>query len=224
MAISDWPAPERPREKLLVHGARSLSDAELLAIFLRVGTRGKTAVDLARDLLKKFGGLRKLFEIGLKDFCQNQGLGVAKYTQLQAILEISQRYLQAELQNKDVLNNTDATRAFLTARLGSYTHEVFACLYLNNNNQILAFEELFQGTINNAYIHPRILIKRALEHNATALIFAHNHPSGNINPSSADKELTQHLIQVLQMIDIRVLDHFIIGRNESASFVELGLL
>lgn len=224
MTITNWPLQERPREKLLSLGPQSLSDAELLAIFLRVGTRGKTAVDLARDLLNEFESLPQLFEANLQRFCEKRGLGKAKYAQLQAILEMSKRYLNAKLLDRDVLTNSQDTRAYLTTRLRSYTHEVFACLFLDNRNRILAFEELFHGTIDKAHIHPRTIIQQSLAHKATAVIFAHNHPSGSITPSYADQQITEYLIKALEFIGVRVLDHFIVGDGEISSFVELGLL
>ncbi|HVP50279.1 MAG TPA: DNA repair protein RadC, partial [Candidatus Bathyarchaeia archaeon] len=177
MSIRDWPDGERPREKLLQRGASALSDAELLAIFLRIGIPGRSAVDLARDLLQRFGGLRQLLEANEKDFCETPGLGPAKYVQLQAVLELGRRYLETTLQRGDALQSVADTRRYLTAKLRHEPHEVFACLFLDNRHRVLAFEELFHGTIDGASVHPRQIVKRALYHNAAALILAHNHPS-----------------------------------------------
>lgn len=224
MAISDWPAAERPREKLLEKGAAALSDAELLAIFLRTGIAGKTAVDLARDLLLEYGSLRPLLEADYKQFCKVRGLGMAKYTQLQAILEMSRRHLRETLQRGAALENTQQTRDYLTSELRSYEHEVFSCLFLDNRHRVLEFEELFKGTINSATVHPREVVKKALRYNAAAVILAHNHPSGISEPSQADISITNHLKTALGMVDIRLLDHFVIGDGESVSLAERGLI
>lgn len=224
MAISNWPINERPREKLLTQGAHTLSDAELLAIFLRTGIRGKTAVDLGRDLLHRFGNLRCIVTADKENFCKVQGLGLSKYVQLQATLEIAIRYLQETLKRDDVLANPQATTQYLTARLRDHEREVFACLFLDNANRVIQFLELFHGTINCATIHPREVVKHALSHNAAAVIFAHNHPSGNAEPSEADKNITQQLKHALDLVDIRVLDHIIVGDGQITSFSERGLL
>jgi DNA repair protein RadC len=224
MAISDWPLHERPREKLLAAGAQSLSDAELLAIFLRTGVKGKTAVDVARDLIKSYKGLRRLLEASFADFQQTKGLGLAKYVELQAVLEISRRHLRETLQLGDAICNPTTTRLYLMAKLRHYQQEVFGCLFLDNQHRVLEFEELFRGTINSANIYPRELIKRALYHNAAAVILAHNHPSGSLEPSKDDVMMTQHLQKVLALIEVRVLDHLIIGNGEATSMVELGLI
>jgi len=224
MAISDWPVAERPREKLLEKGASALSDAELLAIFLRTGIAGKTAVDLARDLITDYGGLRSLLEADYNQFCEAPGLGLAKYTQLQAILEMSRRHLRETLQRGAALENTQQTRDYLSSELRGYEHEVFSCLFLDNRHRVLEFEELFQGTINSATVHPREVVKKALKHNAAAVILAHNHPSGVSEPSQADISITKHLKTALSMVDVRLLDHFVIGDGESVSLAERGLL
>lgn len=224
MAITDWPPLERPREKLLAKGPAALSDAELLAIFLRTGVRGKTAVDLGRLLLQEFGSLRNIVGADQIRFCQSRGLGLAKYVQLQAVLEIARRYLQETIQRDNVLTNPYETRHFLTARLRSYEHEVFACLFLDNAHRVIRYEELFHGTINSTTVHPREVVKQALNYNAAAVIFAHNHPSGMAEPSAADQYITQQLKQALHIIDVRVLDHFIIGDGQITSFMERGLL
>jgi len=224
MAITDWPQPERPREKLLSQGASALSDAELLAIFLRTGVKGKTAVDLGRSLLHEFGSLRQVVGADAKRFCAGYGLGLAKYVQLQAILEIARRYLHETLSRGDVMATPHETRHYLIARLRGYEREVFACLFLDNGHRVIRYEELFHGTINSAAVHAREVVKQALHHNAAAVIFAHNHPSGIAEPSIADQHITDQLKQALQMVDIRVLDHLIIGDGQITSFAERGLL
>jgi len=223
-SIRDWPANERPREKLLARGPATLSDAELLAIFLRTGVSGKTAVDLARDLLQAWGGLRPLLESGQAEFCRHHGLGTATYAQLQAVLEIARRHLQEQLHREDALENPEATRHYLTSRLRHLGHEVFACLFLDNRHRVIAFEELFRGTIDGASVHPREVVKRTLHHNAAAVILAHNHPSGVAEPSRADIQLTRRLTEALALVDIRVLDHLVIGDSGGTSFAERGLL
>ncbi|MGD2112461.1 MAG: DNA repair protein RadC [Gammaproteobacteria bacterium] len=222
--IRDWPAGERPREKLLARGPEALSDAELLAIFLRTGVNGKTAVDLARELLHDWGGLRPLLEADRRRFCARHGLGTAKYAQLQAVLEMGRRHLQEQLQREDTLDNPDATRRYLLSRLRHLGHEVFACLFLDNRHRVIAFEELFQGTIDGASVHPREVVKRALHHNAAAVILAHNHPSGVAEPSRADLRITRRLIDSLALVDIRVLDHLVIGEGDGVSLAERGQL
>ncbi len=224
MPITDWPDEERPREKLLLRGAASLSDAELLAIFLRTGLPGLTAVDLARNLLREFGGLRQLLAADQSHFCQGKGLGLAKFAQLQAVLEMSRRHLQQQLEESTVLTSPIATRSYLQARLRDYPHEVFSCLFLDNRHRVICFEELFRGTIDGASVYPREVVKRALAHNAAALILAHNHPSGVPEPSQADRQITDHLKRSLALVDIRVLDHFIVGEGEPVSLAERGWL
>ena len=222
MPITDWPAAERPREKLLQRGPQSLSDAELLAIFLRTGMRGKTAVDLARELLAGHGGLRALLEADARSFCSAPGLGTAKYAQLQAVLEMARRHLGETLQRGDALRNPGDTRRYLRARLRGLPREVFTCLFLDNRHRVIACEELFQGTIDGATVHPREVVRRALHHNAAALILAHNHPSGVAEPSRADRSLTERLRQALALVDVRVLDHLVVGDGEEVSFAERG--
>ena len=224
MTIRDWPLHERPREKLLNQGAGSLSDAELLAIFLRTGIKGKTAVDLARDLLSQFGNIRNLLATNASAFCKIRGLGITKYTQLQAALEIGRRHLITALKQEDLLLHAENTKNYLTAQMRHKANEVFACLFLDARNHLICFEELFHGTINCVNIHPRIILKRALDHQAVALILAHNHPSGNPAPSVFDKELTQQLTALLKIMDICVLDHIIVGESKTFSFAEHGLL
>jgi len=224
MAITDWPADERPREKLLKQGAASLSDAELLAIFLRTGVKGKTAVDLARSLLSEFGNLRSILKADLNTFCQGEGLGPAKYAQLQAVLEMSRRHLQEKLEKGDILSSPKDTQQFLHACLANYNHEVFAAVFLDNRHQIITFKELFNGTLDGASIYPREVVKLALQLNAAAIIFAHNHPSGISAPSQADKQITQKLKDALALVEVRVLDHFIVGDDGGYSFAEHGLI
>jgi len=224
MRITEWPIDERPREKLLARGAESLTDSELLAIFLRTGVSGKSAVDLARDLLAEFRGLKGLLSADEKSFCRAKGLGKAKYAQLRAVLEMTRRYLREELGERDVLSSPDATRAYLRARLNGYPHEVFACLLLDNRHRVIEYKELFRGTIDGASVHPREVVRLALRMNAAAVIFAHNHPSGVSEPSQADLRITQRLKEALALVDVRVLDHFIVGEDEGASLAERGLV
>jgi len=224
MSITDWPTHERPREKLLKQGATALSDAELLAIFLRTGIKGKTAVDLARELIQNFGGLRQLLTANEKDFCTHLGLGQAKYAQLQAVLELSQRHLLENLQRSDSITSPDATKQYFQAKMRDYPHEVFSCIYLDNRNRIINYCELFKGTLAGANVYPREVVKQALSYNAASVIFAHNHPSGVAEPSQADKQITLQLRNALGMVEIRVLDHIIVGDGYCVSFTERGLL
>lgn len=222
MPITDWPDAERPREKLLSRGATALSDAELLAIFLRTGTPGKTAVDLARDIQTHFDGLRGLLGASQQEFCAMPGLGIAKFTQLQAVLELARRHLAESLHRGDALSDPAATRRYLSVRLRDYDYEVFGCLFLDNRHRVICFEEMFRGTINGASVHPREVVRRALVHNAAAVILAHNHPSGVAEPSEADRQLTRRLSEALALVDVRVLDHIVIGDGESVAFAERG--
>ncbi len=224
MAITDWPAAERPREKLLARGAQALSDAELLAIFLRTGVTGKTAVDLARELLDQFGGLRPLLEAEAKTFCAAHGLGLAKYAQLQAVLEMARRHLAETLERGDALTSPELTRRYLRLQLQHEVREVFAALYLDSQNRVLAFERLALGTIDSAAVYPREVLRRCLHHGAAAVIFAHNHPSGVAEPSQADRRITEQLRAALALVDIRVLDHIVVGSGCCTSFAERGWL
>lgn len=224
MPIKDWPAGERPREKLLGQGADALSDAELLAIFLGSGPRGASAVDLARDLLAALGGLRALLDANAETFLAHRGAGMAKFVQLHAALELGRRYLAADLRREDALTSPAATRRFLKARMRRYDREVFACLFLDNRHRVTAFEELFFGTIDTASVHPREVVKAALRHRAAAVILAHNHPSGVAEPSRADELLTRRLKEALALVDIRVLDHFVVGDGDPVSLAERGLV
>ena len=222
MSMQSWPISERPRERLLEYGAGVLSDAELLAIFLRTGVQGRNAVELARDLLSEFGGLRQLLEADQANFTSHRGLGPAKYSQLQAVLEMGRRHLAASIQRESALESPQAVCDFLKATLRHELHEVFACLFLDTKHRVLAFEVLFYGTIDGASVYPRQVVKRALANNAAALILTHNHPSGVAEPSQADKVLTERLKEALALVDVRVLDHFIVGDGEPLSMVENG--
>ncbi|MCP4128598.1 MAG: JAB domain-containing protein [Gammaproteobacteria bacterium] len=222
MAITDWPADERPREKLLLRGASALSDAELLAIFLRTGIKGMTAVDLARNLLEQHGSLRELLAADQSEFCGNLGLGPAKYALLQAVLEMGRRHLWETLTRSDTLASPGDTRNYLTARLRGQRNEVFACLFLDNKNRVIEYEELFFGTIDGASVHPRQIIQRALSHNAAGLILAHNHPSGVAEPSQSDRQITRRIKEALSLLDIRLLDHLVVGDGEITSLAEIG--
>jgi DNA repair protein RadC len=224
MTIRDWPESERPREKLLLRGASSLSDAELLAIFLRTGLPGLTAVDMARQLLADFGGLRALMGAGQATFCAAPGLGPAKYAQLQAVLEMSRRYLQEALTRGEALTSSQLTRQYLLLQLRDRPQELFACLFLDAQHRVMVFEVLFYGTIDSASVYPREVLRRCLQFNAAAVIFAHNHPSGVAEPSQADERITDRLVSALALVDIPVLDHFIVGDGELVSFAERGLL
>lgn len=224
MAITDWPAEERPREKLLARGAETLSDAELLAIFFRTGTRGKTAVDLARELLSRFGGLRNLLAADRQVLCETSGLGEAKYIQMVAALEMGRRHLEARVVRGGAMESPDDTLRFLQASLRDRPYEVFCCLFLDNRHRVLAFEELFRGTLSGTAVYPREVVKRALALNAAAVILVHNHPSGVAEPSRADEVLTERLQEALGLVDVRVLDHFVVGDGETVSFSERGLI
>jgi DNA repair protein RadC len=224
MAITDWPAAERPREKLLANGATSLSDAELLAIFLRTGVRGKSAVDLARDLLSRFGSLRGLLAADREALCAVSGLGEAKYIQLVAALEVGRRHLGARVARGEALQSPRDTLDYLQASLRDRPYEVFCCLFLDNRHRVLAFEELFRGTLNGTAVYPREVVKRALALNAAAAILVHNHPSGVAEPSRADELLTERLQEALSLVEVRLLDHIVVGDGETVSFSERGLI
>lgn len=224
MAIKDWPARERPRERLLKHGPQSLSDAELLAIFLRTGVSGKSAVDLARDLLERFGSLRRLLGAERDTFCEVPGLGRAKFAQLQAVLEMGRRHLAEQFDRGSPLLSPEHTARYLQSRLRDYPYEVFAVLFLDNRHRVLAFEELFRGTVDGASVHPREVVRRALALNAAAVIFSHNHPSGIAEPSEADQRITTRLREALALVDVRVLDHLVVGDGDCCSLAQRGLL
>jgi DNA repair protein RadC len=224
MGVKDWPAAERPREKLLGLGAEALSDAELLAVFVRSGVRGHTALDVSRALLTRFGDLRATLDADREAFCRVPGLGDAGFVALQAALELGRRYLESRLRRGTPLSSPTDTRRFLTARLRRHEHEVFACLFLDNRHRLIHFEELFHGTVNGASVHPRVIAKRALHHNAAAVIIAHNHPSGVAEPSHADRAITDRIRDAMALIDVRLMDHFVVGDGEIVSFAERGWL
>ncbi len=224
MSIRDWPVMERPREKLLELGPAALSEAELLAIVIRTGRRGASAVDLARSMLTEFHSLRGLLSADAERFCRHAGLGKARYAELQAALELARRHYQEALQTGPGINSPRATREFLVARLRDRPYEVFCCLHLDNRHRLIAFDELFRGTIDGASVHPREVVKQALMRNAAAVILAHNHPSGVAEPSQADELITQRLKESLALVDIRLLDHLVVGDGICISFAEKGLL
>jgi len=224
MSIKDWPDSMKPREKLLNQGAKVLSDAELLAIFLRTGVKGCSAVELAQRLLVNFNGLNGLLKASKEGFCTEFGLGPAKYAQLQAVLEMSRRYYQHQLSNPITLTNSSATADYLIAQLRDLGYETFMVLYLDNQHQLICAQELFRGTINAANVYPREIVREVIKHNAAAIILSHNHPSGIAEPSDADRRITQRIKAALSLIDVTVLDHFIIGENNPYSFADHGLL
>lgn len=213
-----------PREKLLRHGPEALADEELLAIFLRTGLPGVGVMDLSRQLLEAFSGLRGLMQAGKEDFLGQPGIGLSKYSQLVSALEMSKRYLRAGIERGEMISDPGITRQFLQIKLRPYAREVFACLFLDNQHRLISYEELFFGTIDGASVHPREVVKRGLELNAAAVIFAHNHPSGVAEPSQADRRITERLKSALGLLDIRVLDHLIVGDTEVSSFAEMGLM
>jgi DNA repair protein RadC len=224
MHIRDWPQQERPREKLLARGAAVLSDAELLALFLGSGLRGQDAVATARDLLAAHGPLRSLLERGPLELAELPGLGPARASQLAAALELCNRYLAAGLQRGEALTDPAAAGRYFAQRLRGQAQEVFAALFLDTRHRALAFEELFRGTIDGAEVHPREVVRRALAHNAAAIIVGHNHPSGSSEPSAADRAVTVRLKQSLALVDIRLLDHFVIGDGAPVSLAARGWL
>lgn len=224
MGITDWPPQERPRERLLAQGAQRLSDAELVAVCLRSGIRGKSAVDLARELLGRYQGLAGLLGADVSDLRRVKGLGTAKAAQLAAVLELARRTLREELRAGDALTTPGAVRDYLRLALGGRAHEVFVCVHLDAQHRVLGAEELFRGTLTQTSVYPREVVKAALAANAAAVIFAHNHPSGVAQPSQADELLTRQLREALALVDVRVLDHFVIAGNQALSFAERGLL
>ncbi|BBR56475.1 MULTISPECIES: RadC family protein [Pseudomonas] len=222
MNIREWPADERPREKLLQRGAAVLSDAELLAVLLGSGVAGRNVLDLSRGLLMRFGGLRQFLEADRDAVLREPGLGLVKYAQLQALLEIGRRYLDESISREAVLENPASVRRYLKSRLRHEASEVFGCLFLDTKHRPLAFEVLFRGTINRASVYPREVVRRSLLHNAAALILCHNHPSGHSEPSEDDVHMTLVLKRALALIDVRVLDHVIVGDGEPLSMIEQG--
>lgn len=225
MTITTWPEAERPREKLLNRGADALSDAELLAIFIRTGSRGRTAVDIARELLKHYdGSLCRLLNAQRRELLEYTGLGPAKYALLQAAVEVGRRYEEEGLQSADLLNNPKQAGKFLLRQMRNQTQEHFSVIYLDNNHRYLKYEVLFTGTLNSAAVHPREVVVAALRHNAAAMIVAHNHPSGVAEPSLADEQITTRLRKALELVEVRLLDHLIIGNGQVFSFSERGML
>ena len=222
MTLKTLPNESMPREKLLRRGPQALSDAELLAIFLRTGTKGMNVIELSDVLLKNFGSLRQLFSATEQSFCQHKGLGQAKYVQLQAVLEMTQRYLAETLKRGSALSSPEQTKLYLSSILRDRQREAFYILFLDSQHRVIKDEILFEGTLDAASVYPREVVKRALHHNAAALILAHNHPSGIAEPSQADRRITRRLIDALALVDIRVLDHFVIGDGETVSFAERG--
>ena len=222
MGIKDWPAAERPREKLLARGVQALSDAELLAVFVGSGVAGHTALDLSRMLLTRFGNLRATLDAGREELCLTPGVGDACYALLQGAMELGRRHLECKLRRGTPLGCPDDTRRFLTARLRRHEHEVFACLFLDNRHRLICFEELFRGTVNGASVYPREIAKRGLHHNAAAIIIAHNHPSGVAEPSQADRAITARIRDAMALIDVRLMDHFVVGDGQIVSFAERG--
>jgi len=224
MSIRHWPATERPREKLLQQGSAALSDAELLAIFLRTGIAGIDAVTLARQLLTQFGSLKNLLSANQQQFCTGKGLGAAKYVQLQAVLELSKRYLEQEIQRDTVFTDPATVKRYLQHTISNKLREEFLLLYLDSQHRLIKTESLFSGTIDASPVYPRIVVQHALAHNAAAVILAHNHPSGVAEPSRADRSITERLVQALMLVDIKVLDHFVVGDTDVISFAERGWL
>lgn len=224
MAIKDWPEQDRPREKMQAHGPGALTDSELLAIFLRTGTPGASAVELGRELLARFGSLSNLFAASLEEFSSIKGLGVAKHAQLHAVFELARRALSEQLKSRDVLDSPDKVKDFLRLTFHARTRECFSIVFLDSQHRAIALEELFTGTLAQAPVYPREVVRRVLSHNAAAVILAHNHPSGAAKPSRADEHLTRSLKAILEQIDVRVLDHIIVGAGAAFSFAENGLL
>jgi len=222
MAITDWPPEQRPRERLIQLGPTALSDAELLAVFLRVGVAGKSAVDLGRDMTIHFGSLNRLFSASLSDFSAINGLGPAKFAQLQAVLELARRALTEELRSGSNLSSPRAVKQYLQLLMANKAYESFVVLFLDVKNCLIASDELFRGTLTHTSVYPREVVKAALAHNAASLILAHNHPSGTTEPSAADRHLTTMLKQTLALVDIRILDHFVVAGTQVYSFAEHG--
>ena len=223
MAIKEWPDGERPQEKLLTAGPSALSDAELLALFIRSGTRDQSAVDIGRNLLLEFGGIRQILVAEQRRICGFPGLGPTRYALLQAAREIGRRFLDQSLRKEGPLSSPGQAADFLTHQLRDRRREIFAILYLDTRHQVIDYEELFSGTLNGATVHPREVVRSVLEHNASAVILAHNHPSGVAEPSQSDAALTRRLRDALELIDVRLLDHIVIGDGEFVSMSDRGL-
>ncbi len=224
MAIRDWPSFQRPREKLLQEGAAKLSDEELLAIFLGTGTKGKSAIDVARSLLARFGGLDRLLFATIEDLEGIVGLGQAKKALLLAIMESAKRALASEMRRNSCLNSPNAVKDYLRLKIGFESREIFTVIFLDTAMQVLALEELFLGTLNEAAVYPREIAEKALRCHAAQVILAHNHPSGSMEPSQADRQITKTIREALWLLEIKVLDHLIITRHGYFSFAEHGLI
>ena len=224
MAIKDWPEGQRPRERLISEGAAALSDSELLALLLRVGVKGRSAVELGRDLLQEFGSIGGLFGASLLQLSAVHGMGPAKYAELQAVMELAQRAIGEQLQAGHLLGSPDAVRQYLRMQMGRQQHESFVVLFLDVKNRLLTMKEMFRGTLTHTSVYPREVVKAALTHNAASVMLAHNHPSGTAEPSEADLLLTRALVQALSLVDVRVLDHFVVAGSQVHSFAEHGQL
>ncbi|MES2077076.1 RadC family protein [Rugamonas rubra] len=224
MAIRDWPEQQRPRERLIRHGAAALSDAELLAVFLRVGVRGKDAVALGRDMVGHFGSLQALFGAGLDEFCALPGLGAAKFAQLQAVMELARRAIEEQLSSGRTLSSPQAVKEYLRLTFSGKGCESFHVLFLDVKNRLIAARELFRGTLTHTSVYPREVVKEALACNAASVMLAHNHPSGTPEPSESDLLLTRALVQALALVDVRILDHFVVAGHQVHSFAEHGQL
>ena len=224
MTIRDWPEQERPRERLIAQGAAALSDAELLAVFIGSGRRGHSAVDIGRELILQSGGLRALLQREPRDLARHAGLGPAKASRLCAALELGRRCTASDIDERNPLGSPRACAAYFRARIGDAPNEVFACLFLDGHHRVIAFEELFRGSINRAHVHPREVVRRCIAHNAAAVVFAHNHPSGIAEASKDDRDVTDQLQEALHLIDVKVLDHFIVCRGQTLSFAQRGFL
>lgn len=224
MLLKDLPEDARPREKLLARGPGALSDAELLALLLRTGLPGKNALQMGQELLEKFGGVSGLLHRGAEDLKSVKGLGPAKRAEIVAVLELARRALSEQLKEKTLFATPQAVRDYLQLQLGSRPHEIFAVLFLDSQHRLIALEELFRGTLTQTSVYPREVVVRALALNAASVVLAHNHPSGAAQPSRADEALTQTLKAALALVDVRVLDHFVVTSNQAVSMAELGLL
>ncbi|URI08156.1 DNA repair protein RadC [Aquincola tertiaricarbonis] len=225
MPLQDLPAELRPREKLLARGPAALADAELLALLLRTGTAGQGVLEMAQALLARFGGLAGLLQASLADLKAVKGLGgSAKRAELAAVLEIARRSMAQQLAERPLFDSPAAVKDYVRLQLGSLAHEVFAVMFLDVRHHLLCMEEMFRGTLSQATVYPREVVKRALALNAAAVVLVHNHPSGHADPSRADEVLTQHLASALKLVDVRVLDHLVVGQGQVVSFAERGLL
>ncbi|WP_077034561.1 DNA repair protein RadC [Pelomonas sp. KK5] len=224
MPLQDLPPDARPREKLLARGPQALADAELLALLLRTGLPGQGVLQLAQALLDQFGGWQGLLSAGMPELSRIKGLGPAKRAEIAAVLEIARRALQQQLVERPILSSPEAVRSFLQLKLGAHPHEVFAVLFLDSQLRLIAFDEMFNGTLHSTTVHPREIVKRALQHGAAAVMLAHNHPSGVAEPSQADVLLTRRLIEALSLVDVRVMDHLVVCAGSVASLVERGMI